>query len=217
MSAGTEWSIEPTAGGFVYRSQKISLSLPLPALRGAHQIVNAATAVACVEQCGDIVIGEKDIAAGISSARWPGRFEPLPDGSLRHHLPSDWEIWIDAGHNAAAGEALAVELRQINADRPRPLHIIFGMLDDKDPAAFLSPLAILAASVTAVPLPNEPRSHDPRASAEALTSAGVVTGWAPSLDTAFDALAASPGGARVLICGSHVLAGAALRGDARPL
>lgn len=215
--AGAEWSIEPDANGFVYRSQKISLSLPLPSLRGAHQIVNAATAVACVEQCGQIAVSEKDIAAGIANARWPGRFEALPDGSLRRRLPPGWEIWIDAGHNPAAGEALAAALRQINADQPRPLHVIFGMLDDKDPAAFLSPLAILAASVTAVPLPNEPRSLDPQASAEALTRAGFVAGWAPSLDAALDALAATPDGARVLICGSHVLAGAALRGAARPL
>ncbi len=215
--AGTDWSFEPGAGGLIYRSQKITLSLPPPSLRGAHQIVNAATAVACVEQCGQIAVTEKDFAAGITGARWPGRFESLPDGPLRRRLPADWDIWLDAGHNAAAGEALAAELRQINADRPRPLHIIFGMLDDKDPAAFLSPLAILAASVTAVPLPGEPRSLDPQASAEALIGAGVMAGWAPSLDAAFDALAGTPDGARMLICGSHVLAGAALRGDARPL
>lgn len=215
--AGTEWSFEPSADGFDYRSQKTSLSLPLPALRGAHQIVNAATAVACAEQCGQIAVTGKDIAAGIANARWPGRLEPLPDGPLRRRLPPDWDVWLDAGHNAAAGEALAAELRQINADRPRPLHIIFGMLDDKDPAAFLSPLAILAASVTAVPLPNEPRGQDPQASARALTSTGIMAGWAPSLDTALDSLAATPDGARLLICGSHVLAGAALRGDARPL
>jgi len=215
--AGVDWSFESSADEFVYRSQKTTLPLPLPALRGAHQIVNAATAVACVEQCGQITVSEKDIAAGIANARWPGRFEILPDSPLRRRLPDGWEIWVDAGHNQAAGQALAAELRQINADRPRRLHIIFGMLDDKDPAAFLSPLALLAASVTAVPLPSEPRSHDPQASAETLTNAGVRTGWAPSLDTAFDTLAATPGGARVLICGSHVLAGAALRGDARPL
>ncbi len=215
--AGSEWSFEPGTDGFVYRSKKVSMALPPPALRGTHQIVNAATAVACVEQCGQIVITEKDIAAGIANAHWPGRLEPLPDGPLRRRLPPDWDIWLDAGHNAAAGEALAVELRQINANQPHPLHIIFGMLDDKDPAAFLSPLAILATSVTAVPLPYERRSHYSQTSAETLTSAGIMAGWAPSLDAAFDALAKIPDGARVLICGSHVLAGSALRGNAQPL
>ncbi len=83
--------------------------------------------------------------------------------------------------------------------------------------AFLNPLGSLASSVTAVPLADEPRSHDPQAGAEALSKAGVMAVSAPSLDAALDALAATPGGARVLICGSHVLVGAALRGNARPL
>jgi dihydrofolate synthase/folylpolyglutamate synthase len=141
----------------------------------------------------------------------------LADGPLRHRLPAGWEIWIDAGHNGAAGEALAAALRQINVGQPEPLHIIFAMLDDKDPAGFLDPFAVLAASVTAVPLPDEPRGYDPQASVKALTRAGIMAGWAPSLDAALDALAEMPDEARVLICGSHALAGAALRGNARPL
>lgn len=215
--AGREWSYEPTAGGFVYRSQKTTLSLPRPALAGPHQIVNAATAVACIEQCSQFSVAEKDIELGLSSMRWPGRFELLPDGPLRRRLPPDWEVWLDAGHNAAAGDALAVALRQINADRPQPLHIIFGMLKDKDPAAFLNPFTALADSVTVVPLAGEPRSLDPQVSATVLTGAGMVAGWAPSLEAALDALVQTPGGARVLVCGSHVLVGAALRGNARPL
>jgi len=71
--------------------------------------------------------------------------------------------------------------------------------------------------VTAVPLAGEPRSLDPQVSATALTGAGMVAGWAPSLEAALDALVRTPGGARVLVCGSHVLVGAALRGNARPL
>lgn len=215
--ADAEWSFEETPGGFVYRAQSATLSLPLPALRGAHQLLNAAVAVACIEQCRSIAVTEADIAAGISAAHWPGRFEALQDGPLRRRLPAGWDIWLDAGHNAGAGAALAALLRQINANQPRPLHIIFGMMDDKDPAAFISPLALLAASVTAVPLPGEPRSHDPQAIAERLNESGIMAGWAPSLDAALDALDATPESARVLICGSHVLAGAALRGNARPL
>ena len=214
--AGTEWSFEPTADDFIYRSQKQTLSLPRPALGGPHQVVNAATAVACIERCGQTEVAEKDIAAGIANARWPGRFERLPDGPLCRRLPAGWEIWLDAGHNGAAGTALAAALRQINADRPKPLHVVFGMLDDKDPIAFLRPLAGLADTVAAVPLAGEPRSHEPQASAAALRKAGIMARCAPSLDAALDALAGVPGDARVLVCGSHVLVGAALRDNGRP-
>jgi dihydrofolate synthase/folylpolyglutamate synthase len=215
--AGTDWSIEPSADGFIYRSNTTTLALPLPSLHGPHQLVNAATAVACVEQCALFAVTEKDIAAGLSHAYWPGRLQPLPDGVLRRRLSANLEVWLDAGHNAAAGEALAAALRQINADRPQPLHIIFGMLDDKDPTVFLDQLASLASSVTAVPLADEPRSHNPQASAGSLTRSGTTANWAPSLDAALDVLAETSGGARVLICGSHGLVGAALRGNARPL
>jgi dihydrofolate synthase/folylpolyglutamate synthase len=136
---------------------------------------------------------------------------------LRQRLPVDWEVWLDAGHNGAAGEALAAALRQINADKPMPVHIVFGMLDDKDPTALLGPLANLAASVIAVPLAGEPRSQDPRSSAETLVNAGIAADWAPSLDAALESLASTRGGAHILICGSHVIVGAALRGNARPL
>jgi len=214
--AGAEWSFEPTADGFFYRSEKTTRTLPRPSLGGPHQLVNAATAVACVENCGQVDVADKDIAAGIANARWPGRFELMPDGPLRRRLPAGWEIWLDAGHNAAAGAALAAALRQINAGQPKPLHIVFGMLDDKDPIAFLRPLAGLATSVRAVPLADEPRSFDPQASVAALEKLGIMAGCAPSLDAALDALAGTSDAARVLICGSHVLVGAALRANARP-
>lgn len=215
--AGVEWSFEPTPKGFDFRSARRTLSLPAPALAGSHQIVNAATAVACIEHCSPLDISETDIAKGLTAVRWPGRFERLADGPLRQRLPADWEVWLDAGHNTAAGAALAATLRQINTERPLPLHIVFGMVDDKDLVAFARPLAELAASVTTVPLPGEPRGIDPHVSAATLSRAGIEATAQPTLEAAFDALAASPARARVLLCGSHVLVGTALQTDARPL
>jgi dihydrofolate synthase/folylpolyglutamate synthase len=213
--AGAEWSFETTDKGFIYRTAATTLSLPTQSLFGAHQTVNAATAIACLSQSKALAISDANLAIGIASAIWPSRLQRLIDGVLRRRLSTDWEVWLDAGHNAAAGAALAAALRQINANRPLPLHIVFGMLDDKDPMAFLSPLAELTRSVTAVPLADEPRSHDPQTSAAALTRAGITAGWAPSLDAAFGTLAETRGGARVLVCGSHVLVGTALHANAR--
>lgn len=215
--ASREWAGKPTPDGFTYQSESLSLSLPAPALVGAHQIINAATAIACVDQCTQIDVTERDITTSISQVRWPGRFERLPDGPLRRRLPATWDVWLDAGHNEGASTALAAALRQINADSPQPVHIIFGMLNDKDPRAFVGPLAELATSVTAVPLAGDARGHDTKMTAETLSQAGIAAGDAPSLEAALDALPASSGPARVLVCGSHLIVGAALRGNARPL
>ena len=61
-----------------------------------------------------------------------------PRGTLQGLLPAGWELWLDGGHNGAAGEALAAFAA---GWRDRPLHLVFGMLDTKEPAEFLAPLA----------------------------------------------------------------------------
>src|SRR5262249_202890 len=50
LRMGREWQMMPTTSGFRYESDQLSLDLPAPALLGAHQLDNAATAVACVER-----------------------------------------------------------------------------------------------------------------------------------------------------------------------
>src|SRR3954453_16003206 len=47
---GREWQVMPTVSGFRYDSDLLGVDLPAPALAGAHQIDNAATAVACIER-----------------------------------------------------------------------------------------------------------------------------------------------------------------------
>ena len=48
-------------------------------------------------------------AAGIAAAEWPARLQRL-HGRLACTLPSDWELWLDGGHNPGAGEVLADHL-----------------------------------------------------------------------------------------------------------
>jgi dihydrofolate synthase/folylpolyglutamate synthase len=69
------------------------------------------------------------------------------------------------GHNPTASQALASTL---NGPERRPLHLVVGMLNTKEEAGFLRPLAPLAKSMHTVPVPHEPASRDPiEAAAEA--------------------------------------------------
>ncbi|NUB13093.1 bifunctional folylpolyglutamate synthase/dihydrofolate synthase, partial [Azospirillum brasilense] len=43
------WSVTPTAGGFRFESDRRRIELPLPGLAGAHQILNAGVALACLD------------------------------------------------------------------------------------------------------------------------------------------------------------------------
>ena len=137
-------------------------------------------------------------------AEWPGRLQRLTTGRLVDLLPPGWELWLDGGHNAAAGEALADELRTWD---DRPLHLIYGMLNTKGAQGFLLPLAPLADSLRAIEIPGEPASLSAEEAAQEAASAGVRAETSPGVEAALRDIVAQDGPARVLICGSLYLAG----------
>ena len=186
-----------------------AFDLPLPALAGRHQIDNAGLAVACALALGDLAPDAQALARGLRTVEWPGRLQRLTRGPLVALLPATCELWLDGGHNPAAGEALAASL---NRDDPRPLHLVVGMLNTKDEAGFLRPLSTLARSMHTVPVPGEPASRDPVEAAAEAMRLGIPATPARDLPEALRAIAAAePGPARVLICGSLYLAGHVLR------
>jgi len=208
FAAGRDWSFDATPDGFRYEDAKGARDLPKPALLGAHQIANAALAVACAARLEDFGLDARAIAAGISGASWPGRLQQLTRGPLAEALPSGWELWLDGGHNPAAGAALADTLKTW---QDRPLDLIYGMLDTKGAAGFLAPLAPLADSLKAVRIPGEAASLTAEAAAAQAVQAGIEAAPADSVISALKAIvetADRPG--RILICGSLYLAGQVL-------
>src|SRR5215813_15452292 len=81
---GREWQVTPTASGFRYDSDLIGLDLPSPALAGAHQLDNAATAVACVERlrAAKFQIDDQAIRKGLVTVELPARLQRLTRGPL---------------------------------------------------------------------------------------------------------------------------------------
>ncbi|MES2289986.1 MAG: folylpolyglutamate synthase/dihydrofolate synthase family protein [Pseudomonadota bacterium] len=171
---GRDWQIDATLN---------------PGLAGAHQLRNANLAAQMLMLRG---IPEATIRTGIETAGWPARLQRLPDGPLTQNGP----VWIDGAHNPAAAEVLADELAR------RPMHLILGILANKDADGILNALAPHALSLTFVDVPDHD-SHDP---------VMLVETWgghaAASLETALDAI---PVGQDRLIVGSLYLAGEALR------
>jgi dihydrofolate synthase / folylpolyglutamate synthase len=208
---GRDWSAWRAGDRLQVQVGARRLDLPLSALPGCHQIDNAGLAVVLGLALGDLAPGREAIAKGLRDVRWPARLQHLGRGPLVERLPEGWELWLDGGHNPAAGEALAASLNGAAAD-PRPLHLIVGMLTSKDEPGFLRPLAPLARSITTVPVPEEPASRDPAAAADELAACGIEVQPASDVPTALGAIvegAREP--ARALICGSLYLAGHVLR------
>src|SRR6185503_18218892 len=95
----------------------------------------------------------------------------------------------------------------------RPLVLIAGMLNTKDPVGFFRPFAGLAQRVYTVPVPASAAGRDPAELAAAAGEAGLVAEPAPDVETALDRIADDPSigqPPRILICGSLYLAGAVL-------
>ncbi|HTT79646.1 MAG TPA: folylpolyglutamate synthase/dihydrofolate synthase family protein, partial [Stellaceae bacterium] len=142
-----EWHCDPVGGGMRYAGAQWRLDLPLPSLAGAHQIANAGTAIACLEQLPDCPLPPAALARGLRHIDWPARLQRLKRGPLVALLPPGWELWLDGGHNPAAGAVLA---EAAAGWRDRPLSLIVGMLNTKDAAGFLAPLAPYARALCAV-------------------------------------------------------------------
>ena len=200
LARGRDWDIEPTATGLRFQDKGGTLDLPKPSLPGPHQIDNAGIATAAFRAFGGPDAG----LVGLGRAKWPARMQRLT-GSLAALVPPGSELWLDGGHNPGAGVALAETLRGWS---DRPVHLIVGMKQSKDPAAFLRPMIPHATSVWAV---QEPHQHLPLPVDDIVAASGGVARPGP---TVADALRQLPSdNARILICGSLYLAGEVLKAD----
>ncbi|HAA94051.1 MAG TPA: bifunctional folylpolyglutamate synthase/dihydrofolate synthase [Rhodospirillaceae bacterium] len=202
---GRDWRIDITDDGFAYSSEALELDLPRPSLPGAHQLINAATAIACLEQLTDFELSDRAIVRGLSNTDWPGRLQNLTEGNLAEALPSGWELWLDGGHNAAAGQALGSAL-SVWSDKPT--HLVLGMLQSKQALEFLKPLASVAESAQTIEIPGEKSTAAAHGLAATAAEAGLRASPAADLRSAIGAIMAEePGPARILICGSLYLLG----------
>nr|WP_290442837.1 folylpolyglutamate synthase/dihydrofolate synthase family protein [Rhodovulum tesquicola] len=203
LAHGQHWHVWEERGRLVYQDERGLLDLPPPRLIGAHQVQNAGMAIATLRALG---MDETACEAALTRADWPARLQRLRHGPLVD-AAGRAELWLDGGHNPAAGIALAEALTRLP---PRPLHLICGMLNTKDVAGFMRPLAAVADSLTAVSIPGEAATLPAETTAAAATRAGLPATTALDVAEAVARIAAAQPNARILICGSLYLAGRVL-------
>jgi dihydrofolate synthase/folylpolyglutamate synthase len=138
----------------------------------------------------ELRVSRATFETAIAMATWPARLQRLRDGPLTGGIAT----WVDGAHNPAAAAALAAALAESG-----PMHIILGILANKDADAIVAALRPHALSLTFVPVPDHDH-HDPEALARRFAGRASAS--------LHDALAALP--APRLIAGSLYLAGGAL-------
>jgi dihydrofolate synthase/folylpolyglutamate synthase len=211
---GVAWDAAPYRGRLHYRDLDGRLDLPAPRLAGAHQAQNAGLAIAMLRYQRALPVPEAAMRAAMGWAEWPARMQPLAPGPLRDLLPKGSELWLDGGHNPTAARAVADHLRGA-VPAGRPLHLVMGLLANKDAAGVLRAFAGRHATLHAVPVLDH-EHHAPADLAAQAKQAGLTAMTAGSVADALGWIGRHADRAEpphVLILGSLYLAGEVLRAN----
>jgi dihydrofolate synthase/folylpolyglutamate synthase len=153
-----DFSVRQEGDRWTYRGAETSWSaLPFPAMAGACQLRNAASALAALESVrARLPVSETAIRQGLAVARAAGRFQRIARAP---------EVILDVAHNPEAARALAATLRAQPV--PGRTLAVVGMLADKDTAGVVAALSgVIDAWWTCTPA--SPRARDAAALAAIL-------------------------------------------------
>lgn len=206
-------------GRMVYQDENGLIDLPLPRLRGRHQLANAAAAIEAVRMAG-FDITEKVAEKAMVVVDWPARMQRLTHGALVDLAPEGSEIWLDGGHNPGAGAVIAEAFAELEERRPRPLFLITGMINTKDPTGYFEAFTGMARHVFAVPIRSSdagiPNEELAVAAEKAELSSEPVHSVANALKLLRDTWPTDEVPPRILIGGSLYLAGDVLKENGTP-
>jgi dihydrofolate synthase/folylpolyglutamate synthase len=216
---GQDFMAHEEFGRLVYQDEFGLADLPVPRLPGRHQYANAAAAIRAVKAAG-FDISDAVIDKGLVTVEWPGRLQRLTEGNLARLAPEGSEIWVDGGHNPGAGQVIAETMANLEERDPRPLFMIIGMINTKDPVGYFQAFKGLAEQVFTVPIRGSDAGIDAVALADDAAAAGFEAG---AMSTVAEALAAitamfddDPVAPRILIGGSLYLVGDVLSDNGTP-
>jgi len=215
---GQDWTAIEERGRLIYQDETALFDMPPPRLPGRHQFLNAGTAIAAL-RTGGLWPGLDTAEKALELVDWPARLQRLTSGRIVDTAMPGAEIWLDGGHNPDAGEALAAYMADLEDRVSRPLFLIAGMLNTKDPVGFFRPFSGLVRHVFTVPVFGSEAAIDPGPLADMAESAGVTAEPVTSVRTALRLLAESwrfEPPPRILICGSLYLAGDVLSQNGTP-
>ena len=202
--SGRDYGYNAGRGDWKYWSlQGKRSALPYPALRGAYQLANAATALAALEQLKDrLPVDLGSIRRGLVEVDLPGRFQVMPGRPM---------VILDVGHNPHAARGLADSLRTLPAGGR--LIAVFAMLKDKDIVGVAQPLKDQVDEWLVATLPGS-RGADAQRIEQALASIGVsspISRFESAADAYECAIRSAGQNDKILVFGSFFTVGAVVQ------
>ncbi len=197
-----DWSFEKLKKGFRYKDATGEFNLPAPNLIGDHQVSNAATAIAALRHQTNLTITPEHCKTGVTKAKWPARMQNITDSPFGRLLPNGSELWLDGGHNPAAGKIIAEHFKG------EKMILICGMMKNKDVKGLLEPLAAHTQKLFGVDIEGEV-SHTATEIVKFAWALEITAQTATSVEDALNQID-NKDPVKVLICGSLYLAGQVL-------
>ena len=194
---GQDWMAFAEHGRLVVQHPDGLMDLPMPGLVGAHQIVNAGTAVMAAYHLG---IPELVIGKGLQEPDWPARLQKLTTGKLVDMAGG--EVWLDGGHNQAAAEALAVWISEYFSSTDKTVTLICGLMATKHAENWLKSYSESCVELHCITIPEQPNSYTANDLADQAQGVGLKAQAFSTLETAITAAQGD-----ILICGSLYLSG----------
>ena len=154
---GRDFKNKKSNKSFLYSTNEKKIVLPLPLLKGSHQIDNATVAITALRK---LKCRKKNLIDAVKNVYWPGRLQKIEKGKFSpKNLGIYGKIFIDGGHNGSAGVALSKWIKI--QKKESKFYIIIGMMKNKNIEEFLKPLNSYINKLVAINIPLEKNSYEP--------------------------------------------------------
>ncbi len=121
---------------------------------GRHQFANAAGAIAALRAVLPELATAGRHRGRVAHCRMAGT-DAAPWRRSRRADAAGAELWLDGGHNADGGRAIATAFAELEERAPRPLILITAMLTSKESDQFLKHFAGLARQVFTIAIASQ--------------------------------------------------------------
>ena len=200
-----KFKLSPNIFSFYFNNEKINL--PIPNIRGAHQLENCALSSICLKIISQNIKKfnfEKSLK-GIKNANWPARSQFINDGKLINKIDKNFIIILDGAHNVSGAKALNNVLLSVS----KKWQLIFGFLKTRDPLEFLSELNCVTKKIITTEISGQSNSFSSNELYKIIKKNGYIGEKSESLYQAIEI--ASKNKLNICICGSLYLAGEFLK------
>ena len=125
-----------------------SIILPQLNILGEHQLENVSTAIMTSRTLFNVK--DDDIKKAITNIDLKGRLQEIKYGKLKKYAKNN-RLIVDGGHNINAANSLVKWIKTLNED----VHLILGMMKDKDHEKYVNAFKGKIKSLTLIDIPNQ--------------------------------------------------------------